>query len=297
MNRTVRFVATLLRSPLGFIGFLLIGVFVLMALAAPWLSPYDPIQIDLANRLSPPDLAHWLGTDQSGRDVLSRIIWGSRASLLVGLCAASIGLIGGVALGILAGFYSGSLLDQVAMRIVDILFSIPLLVAAIAVVGIIGVGPLKLGPFLLPNETKIILLVGFLYIPWIARVTYAAALVESKADYVLARRAQGTSDWEIMFSDVLGNCLSPVIVQATLFVAIGIIVESSMSFVGLGVQPPQPSWGTMLADARGYVLSGEWWLQVFPGLAISLTVIGFNLVGDGLRDLLDPRKKTTALMV
>lgn len=297
MSSARRFALALFSSPLGFAGFFLVGAVLIVVMAAPLLATHDPIAIDLQNRLSPPSWSHLFGTDQAGRDVLSRVIWGSRASMLVGICAASIGLLGGVTLGLVAGFYSGTWLEQIVMRTMDFLFSIPLLVAAIAVVGIVGVGPMQFGPFDLPNETKIIFLVGFLYIPWVARVTYSVALVESKADYVLARRVQGAGDLEIMFSDVLGNCLSPVIVQATLFVAIGIIVESSMSFVGLGVQPPKPSWGTMLADARGYVISGEWWLQVFPGLAISLTVIGFNLVGDGLRDLLDPRKKTSVLMV
>ena len=280
----------------GLVGSVIILIVILTALLAPLLSPFNPVEIDLNNKLMAPSAMHLMGTDQSGRDILSRVIWGSRASLEVGILAVVIGLIGGVSLGMVAGYYSGRIIEQVIMRAVDALFSIPMLVWAIAIVGIVGVGPIEVGPISFPNEVKVILLVGFLYIPAIARVTFAAALVESKADYVLARRIQGATDLEIMLSEVLRNCWSPVIVQATLFVAIGIIVEASLSFVGLGVQPPKPSWGTMLADARGYVFSGEWWLPVFPGLAISIAVIGFNLLGDTLRDILDPRKTTSSLM-
>jgi peptide/nickel transport system permease protein len=291
--RTAR---NLVATPAGLAGASIIAIVILTAFLAPLLAPYDPVQIDLNNKLMAPSALHLMGTDQSGRDVLSRVIWGSRASLEVGILAVIIGLVGGVSLGTVAGYYSGRILEQVIMRAVDALFSIPMLVWAIAVVGIVGVGPIEIGPISLPNETKVILLVGILYVPAIARVTYAAVLVEAKADYVLARRVQGASDLEIMVGEVLRNCWSPVIVQATLFVAIGIIVEASLSFVGLGVQPPKPSWGTMLADARAYVFSGEWWLPAFPGLAISIAVIGFNLLGDALRDALDPRKTTSSLM-
>jgi peptide/nickel transport system permease protein len=284
------------RTRAGLIGSIIIAIVILTATLAPLIAPYDPVAIDLDKKLSPPSATHLMGTDQSGRDILSRVIWGSRASLQVGILAVVIGLIGGVSLGIVAGYYSGRIVEQIIMRAVDALFSIPMLVWAIAIVGVVGVGPIEIGPLSLPNETKVVLLVGFLYVPAIARVTYAAALVESKADYVLTRRIQGASDFEIMFDEVLRNCWSPVIVQATLFIAVGIIVEASLSFVGLGVQPPKPSWGTMLADARGYVFSGEWWLPVFPGIAISIAVIGFNLLGDALRDILDPRKTASSLM-
>jgi peptide/nickel transport system permease protein len=285
-----------LNNPLGLLGAAIIAAVIIMALLAPIIAPYDPVLVDLDNKLSPPSVVHLMGTDQSGRDILSRVIWGSRPSLMVGVLSVAIGMTGGVCLGLLAGYYSGTVLEQVIMRLIDGLFSIPLLVWAIAVVGIVGVGPIEIGPVALPNEAKVILLVGLLYIPAIARVMYSAAIVESKMEYVLARRAQGAGDLTIMVGEVLRNCWSPVIVQATLFVAIGIIVEASLSFIGLGAQPPKPSWGTMLADARGYVFSGEWWLPVFPGLAICFTVIGFNLIGDVLRDILDPRRTTTRLM-
>jgi peptide/nickel transport system permease protein len=143
-----------------------------------------------------------------------------------------------------------------------------------------------------PNETKVVVLIGFLYMPGLARVTYSVAQVEAVSDYVRARKSQGAGDFAIMFDEILRNCMSPVIVQATLLVAVGIVVEASVSFLGLGVQPPTPSWGNILADSRNYLFSGEWWLPVFPGLAISTTVIGFNLLGDSLRDVLDPRRST-----
>jgi peptide/nickel transport system permease protein len=180
------------------------------------------------------------------------------------------------------------------MRCMDGLASIPLLIWAIAIVGIVGVGPVQLGNWSLPNESKIVLLVGILYMPPLARVAYGAALLEARADYVTARRLQGARLWPVMLGDVLPNSLSPVIVQATLLIAVGIVVEASLSFVGLGVEPPAPSWGNMLADARQFIYSGAWWTYVCPGLAISVTVIGFNLLGDALRDTLDPRKSAGA---
>ena len=277
------------RRPEALAGLALVLGAVLMALLAPFIAPYDPLAIDLAQKLAPPSAAHWMGTDQTGRDILSRIIWGARPSLTVGVLAVTIGLIGGIAVGLSAGFVRGPW-EQAAMRTMDGLASIPMLIWAIAIVGIVGVGPAPIGPWTLPNESKIILLVGILYISPLARVTYGGAIVESSADYVRARRMQGAAGGAIMFGDVLPNCLSPVIVQATLLIAVGIVVEASLSFVGLGVEPPNPSWGGMLSDARKYIFSGEWWTYIFPGLAISLSVIGFNLLGDALRESLDPRR-------
>lgn len=277
------------RRPEACVGLALVLVAALTALLAPWIAPFDPLSIDLARKLAPPSAVHLMGTDQTGRDILSRIIWGARPSLTVGVLAVTIGTLGGVAIGLSAGYARG-LWEQAAMRTMDGLASIPMLIWAIAVVGIVGVGSVQLGPWMLPNESKIILLVGILYIPPLARVTYGGALTEANADYVRARRMQGAPRLAIMFGDVLPNCLSPVIVQATLLIAVGIVVEASLSFVGLGVEPPNPSWGGMLSDARKYIFSGEWWTYLFPGVAISLTVIGFNLLGDALREILDPRR-------
>jgi peptide/nickel transport system permease protein len=279
----------------GWLGAGIVGLIVLAAIFAPLIAPYDPLALNIEDRLAAPDMRHWLGTDQGGRDVLSRILFGARASLSVGIGAVLIGAAIGVSAGIFAA-YKGGLGEQIVMRIVDGVASIPLLVWAIAIVGILGVGPLPLGSLLLPNEVKIVVLVGCLFSPVFARVTYAVAKRIAGADYVRARFLQGASHWQIVIGDVLPNCLSPIIVQGTLLVAIGIVIEASISFVGLGVQPPQPSWGTMLSDARSAIYSGEWWLPVFPGLAISLTVVGFNLLGDAVRELFDPRSEARTLV-
>jgi peptide/nickel transport system permease protein len=280
--------AALLRSFSGCLGATLVALVLLMAVFAPLLAPADPIAVNLAAKLAAPSAAHWLGTDQTGRDLLSRILYGARPSLSVGILAVVIGLLGGCSIGLTAGYYRGWW-EQVAMRAMDGLASIPLLIWAIAVVGIVGVGPFQIGPWTLPNEAKITLLIGIFYMPPLARVTHGGALAEAASDYVSARRTQGASDRAIMLGDILPNCLSPVVVQATLLIAVGIIVEASLSFIGLGVEPPAPSWGSMLANARNFVFTGQWWMSVFPGLAISISVIGFNLLGDALRDALDPR--------
>jgi peptide/nickel transport system permease protein len=279
----------------GWLGAAIVVLMLLAAIFAPLVAPFDPVALDIEHRLSPPDLVHLLGTDQSGRDVLSRVIFGARASLTIGICAVLIGAFLGVSGGLFAAYRAG-IGEQVVMRVVDGIASIPLLVWAIAIVGVLGVGPLPLGPVVLPNEIKIVVLVGCLFSPVFARVTHAVAKRVVAADFVRARRLQGASHWRIALGDVLPNCLSPIIVQATLLVAIGIVIEASISFVGLGVQPPQPSWGSMLSDARGAIYSGEWWLPVFPGLCISLTVMGLNLLGDAVREFFDPRSETRALV-
>ncbi|WP_428492775.1 ABC transporter permease [Rhodopila sp.] len=279
----------------GFIGAVLVLLIVADGLAAPLIAPYDPLAVDMTASLLEPGSGHLFGTDQAGRDVLSRVIWGGRASLEVSVLAMVIGCTGGISLGLLAGFFSGGWLEQLLMRLLDAMAAIPLLIWAIALVGILGVGPFTVVGITFGNEVKLLVLLGVLYVPTLARITHASALAESRANYVAARRLQGVGSLRIMISDVLPNCLSPVIVQATLLLAIGIIIEASVSFVGLGVQPPDPSWGNMLADARNYLFSGEWWLSVFPGAAISLSVVAFNLLGDGLRDALDPRHTTQAL--
>jgi peptide/nickel transport system permease protein len=291
----IRRLIALCGGPAGVIGACLVLLIVIDGLAAPLIAPYDPLQVDMTQVLEEPSAAHLFGTDQAGRDVLSRVIWGGRSSLEVSTLAVVIGCLGGITLGLLAGYFNGGWLEQLLMRILDAMAAIPLLIWAIALVGILGVGSFSIAGITFGNEVKLLSLLGVLYIPTLARITYATALGEVRNNYVAARRLQGVGGLRIMLSDVLPNCLSPVIVQATLLLAIGIIIEASVSFVGLGVQPPQPSWGNMLADARNYLFSGEWWLSVFPGAAISLSVVAFNLLGDGLRDALDPRHTAQAL--
>jgi peptide/nickel transport system permease protein len=295
VRRSVRCVAAATGGGAGLVGGVLILLLIGGAAFAPWIAPYDPLHVDVLSALQPPDATHLFGTDQSGRDVLSRVIWGGRASLEVSVFAVVIGCCGGVMLGLMAGFFSGGWLEQALMRVLDAMASIPLLIWAIALVGILGVAPVRIAGMQFGNEVKLMALLGVLYMPNLARITYTTALSEARANYVDAHRLQGVGAMRIMLSDVLPNCLSPVIVQATLLLAIGIVIESSVSFVGLGVQPPQPSWGNMLADARNYLLTGEWWLSVFPGAFISISVIAINLLGDSLRDVLDPRHRTSTV--
>jgi peptide/nickel transport system permease protein len=292
-----RLIGAMGRHPTGFVGLLFVAAVTFAAVLAPVLSPADPLALDLTARLAPPSASHLLGTDQAGRDLLSRIIWGSRGSLLISLGAVLAGSLVGVTLGLIAGYKNGSLLELVITRVFDVLFSIPLLILAIALIGIVGTGPVAIGPFLVGDHAKLIALIALSFTPALGRITYAAALVEAKSDYIRAKRAQGASWADLAFVEILPNAIGPVIVQATLFVGVAIIVEASLSFVGLGVQPPAPSWGTMLADARNYIFSGEWWIALFPGLAICLTVVGFNLIGDALRDLLDPRGRARAAFI
>ena len=275
-------------NPTGALGAFLIAIILAISVCAPIVAPFDPLAGNFAAALAAPSAAHWAGTDQFGRDILSRLIWGSRVSLLVAIGSTFIGLLGGVTLGTIAGYYRGWL-ESLIMRSMDILFSIPLIVVAVAVIGIVGVSAIKLGPFRFGNEWKVVALLGISYIPPLARITHGAVRAEREEPYVLARLASGATHFRIMLDEVLRNCLSPIIVQATLFSGVAVIVEAALSFLGLGVQPPRPSWGNMLNDGRDYILSGQWWLQVFPGVAISLTVVGFNLLGDALRDVLDPK--------
>ena len=291
LNRAVR----MLGGAPGCWGGAIVLFIVACAVLAPLIAPHSPLDINLQHKLEPPGAAFWFGTDQAGRDVFSRVIWGARPSLQIGLAAVVIGALGGVTLGLCAGYYAGGWFEQAIMRSLDAMAAIPLLIWAIAVIGIVGVGSVHVGPFTFQNEAKVTVLLGALYVPGLARITHASAKAESRSDYVSARRLQAVAEWRIMLGDVLRNCAPPVIVQATLLVAVGIIVEAAVSFVGLGVQPPASSWGTMLAEARNFLFSGDWWLSLFPGLAISVTVIGFNLLGDGLRDVLDPRRNTALL--
>jgi len=286
------FLSALANTKTGLFGAFVVLLMFFLAIFAPWIAPYDPTLIDVPNRLQPPNLSHWMGTDLAGRDVLSRLMWGARPSLQVGVLAVLIGMPGGIVIGLIAGFYRGSLLETILMRATEIIAAVPLLIVAVAIVGILGVNPIDLGFFTITNEIKIVFVLGILYIPGLARVVFAVASTEAVSDYIRARKTQGVRDFSLIFGDVLPNCLSVVTVWATLLTAGGVLAEAGLSFVGLGVQPPDASWGVMLSEARKFIFSGEWWLLFFPGLAISITVIGFNLFGDALRDILDPRHYT-----
>jgi peptide/nickel transport system permease protein len=283
--------------PSGAVGLGLITLVLMAGILAPILPIADPNALNLAHRLQAPGGEFLLGTDQAGRDLLSRIVWGSRESIVIALGAVGLASLLGVTLGLIAGYWNGSLVEMVITRVFDMLFSVPLLVLAIAVMGIIGTSDIHVLGIEISNTTKLTGLIALSFTPALGRIAYASSLVEARADYVRAKKAQGAGWVELVLIEILPNAIPPVIVQATLFVGVAIIVEASLSFVGLGVQPPTASWGTMLADARTYIFSGQWWVAVIPGLVICTTVVGFNLIGDALRDVLDPRGRARSVFV
>jgi ABC-type dipeptide/oligopeptide/nickel transport system permease subunit len=279
------------RNKMAVVGAVLVVLVALMALLAPILSVYDPNETDPYNPITAPSMKHPFGTDNLGRDVLARVIYGARVSMQVALSVVAIAVLIGVPLGSIAGYWSGTKLDEGIMRVLDIFLAFPSTVLAIAVMGVMGVKPTPIGPFNLGNIGKIVLVMGVVFAPRFARVVRSVFLRERAEQYVEAAHSIGESNVRIIFSEILPNSVVPIIVQATYYMAIAILVEASLSFLGIGIAPPAASWGSMLADARAYVISGEWWFSVFPGAAILLTMAGFNLLGDGLRDALDPRTR------
>ena len=254
-------------------------VLVLMAVFAPYIAPYDPIDQSLEDRLQAPSLEHVFGTDDFGRDILSRIMYGSRISLRIALISTSIALTLGTALGLLAG-YRGGLPDAIAMRLVDIMLAFPSILLAIAIVAITG-----------PGIDNVILAVSIVMIPQFARLVRASALTVRETAYVEAARALGARDRRIVFRHVLPNCMAPLIVQSTLSMATAILDAAGLSFLGLGAQPPTPEWGSMLSGGRELLLNAPW-VMTFPGLAIFCVVLGLNLFGDGLSEALDPNRSS-----
>jgi peptide/nickel transport system permease protein len=266
-------------------GLIVVAVVVLTAIAAPLLSPFDPIEQDLGDlRLKAPafrDSAgrlHLLGTDHLGRDLLARVIYGARPALLVGFAAVAISGVLGMAAGLVAGYFGGRL-DDVLMRLADIQLAFPFILLAIAVIGVLG-----------PSLQTIIIVIGVSSWVVYARIVRGAVLTLREREFVQAALALGGGDGRVVLRHILPNVFTPWLVVATLDMARVIVIESALSFLGLGVQPPTPTWGGMLADGRVYI-STAWWLATFPGLAILITVLGINLFGDGLRDTLDPRLK------
>lgn len=264
------------KNHLAVIGGGLLAVFLVMALFAPLLAPYDPLAQDLYNRLKPPSLDHPFGTDDFGRDILSRVIYGSRISLRIGVVAVVIALALGTAIGLVAGYWGG-VLDQLLMRLMDLLLAFPSILLAIGIVAILG-----------PGLENAMLAIGLVAVPQYARLVRASALSVREMDYVQASRALGSGHMRILLVAILPNCLAPLIVQATLGLATAILDAAGLSFLGLGAQPPMPEWGAMLSNGRELIVRAPWVLT-FPGLAIFFTVLAFNLFGDGLRDSLDPK--------
>ena len=265
-----------LSNPLALTGFIIIIMIFLLAMLAPFIAPYDPNDINVKAILVGPSVQHWMGTDGLGRDVSSRMLHGGRISLLVGLVAVGISTAIGILLGAIAGFYRGWI-DVFIMRLVDVMLSIPSFFLILAVIA-----------FLTPSIINIMIVIGLTSWMGVTRLVRAEFLSLCEREYVLASRTLGARDYRLIFTHLLPNSLTPIIVSAVLGVAGAVLMESGLSFLGLGVQAPQASWGNILTDGKEYI-QFAWWLSLFPGLAILITVLGYNLLGEGLRDALDPR--------
>ncbi len=273
-----RTLATLFRNRLAVAGGILVLLVFVLSIGAPLLAPYDPSAIDIKQILVGPCRAHLLGTDDLGRDVLTRMLWGGRVSLEVGFVAVGIATLCGVVLGSLAGYYGGWV-DSLIMRAVDVMLSIPTIFLVLAVIAVLA-----------PSIVNIMIVIGLTSWMEPARLIRAEFISLKERDFVIAARALGAGDVRIILRHVLPNGLSPIFVSATLGVGGAILIESALSFLGLGVQPPTPSWGSLLAAGKDNI-SIAWWLSAFPGLAILITVLGYNLLGEGIRDALDPRQQ------
>ncbi len=277
MSPARRNLRAFLRHKGGVLGSLLVILFALIALTADLIAPYDPLKQDLRQRLQPPSGEHWLGTDDFGRDVLSRVLHGSRVSLRLGLVAVAVALVVGGSIGLLAGYYGGAF-DLFGMRIMDLMLAFPSILLSIVVVAILG-----------PSLTNAMIAVGIMAVPQYARIVRGSVLAVRGLEYVQASRALGAADPRILARAILPNVAGPIIVTASLGLATAILDAAGLSFLGLGAQPPIPEWGSMLSQGRELVLVAPWVLTA-PGVAVFLAVLGFNLVGDALRDLLDPRR-------
>ncbi len=265
------------RRKAAMVGLVVFGLFVLLALAAPWIAPYDPLKTNFLLVRKPPSGLHWFGTDEIGRDVLSRVVWGARASLLAGVVSVAIALAIGVPLGLLSGYAKGWV-DGVLMRVTDGLLACPALILAIAMAAFLG-----------PSLTNAMIAIGLTAMPVFIRLTRGQVLAVTVEDYVEAARALGNPPLRIAVRHVLPNILPPVMVQATLAMAAAVTAEAALSFLGLGQQPPAPSWGSMLNTARNFIGQAPW-MSWWPGLAIVAVVLALNLLGDGLRDAFDPKE-------
>lgn len=264
------------KQRLGLIGGGILCMLLLVALLAPVFAPYDPLAQDLYQRLQSPSTDHWFGTDDFGRDILSRIVYGSRISLRIGLIAISLALTGGTLFGLVAG-YRGGMVDMLIMRLMDLMLAFPSILLAIAIVAVIG-----------PGIENAILAVSIVLVPQFARLVRSSVLTVREATYVEAARALGATESRLLFYSILPNCTAPLIVQTTLGMGTAILDAAGLSFLGMGAQPPVPEWGAMLSGGRELLLRAPW-VMTFPGLAIFTVVLGLNLFGDGLRDALDPK--------
>jgi peptide/nickel transport system permease protein len=264
------------KNKTSWVGLILLAIMVTVALLAPWLAPYNPVEQHIVHRLQPASAAYWLGTDQYGRDILSRIIWGSRISLTVGVFSILLGMVLGGAFGLLAG-YKGGLLDNLIMRVMDVFMSFPTLILGLLIVAVLGA-----------SLTNLIVAIALTVAPRFARIARAPTVTVKERDFVEAGRAMGFSDLRIMVVHILPNIIGEILVMASLWIATAVRIEASLSFIGLGVKPPIPTWGGMIREGFEFILDAPW-LSVYPGVVILITVFAFNMLGDGLRDALDPK--------
>jgi len=272
------FFSVFLENKAAVVGGLIILFYIFIAIFAPVLAPYHPHEINLDNKLTPPSIEHWMGTDDKGRDILSRILYGSRLSMGVGFAAVIFGAFFGISLGLIAGYY-GKWIDSIIMRCMDVLLAFPGILLALAIVSALG-----------PSLVNVTIAVGAFSVPLFARIVRGSTLEVKQLEYIDAIRSLGAKDGTIIFKHILPNILSPIIVQGTLRVATAILSAAGLSFLGLGAQPPSSEWGTMLSSGRDFLFTAPY-IAIFPGLAIAFLVLGFNIFGDGLRDAFDPRMK------
>jgi ABC-type dipeptide/oligopeptide/nickel transport systems, permease components len=270
-----RFLRRLLKRRTVAAGLIVLTIFVLLAVLAPWIAPYSPTKLSIVNRLKPPSELFWFGTDEFGRDVFSRTIYAGRLSLLVGAAVVALSAVIGVTMGLLAGFFQR--LDTPIARLIDAMMAFPDILLAIALVAALG-----------PSLTTVIVALSIVYSPRLARIVRASTLVIRELPYVEAAKALGISTFHIMTRHVLRNLVSPILVQGTFLFASAMLAEAGLSFLGLGVSPEIPTWGTMISAGRQYIGQADW-MTYFPGFAIILSVLSLQMVGDGLRDMLDPR--------
>lgn len=279
VSRARETLQTLMANRLAVAGLIVLTLLVFVGIFGEAIAPYGINDIDIPNRLTGPSADHWFGTDDLGRDVFSRVIIAARVSLQVGFIAVGFALVVGVPIGLISGYYRGAV-DSALMRMMDVLFSFPAILLAIAILAVLG-----------PGVGNAMIAIGLVYTPIFARITRGSVLVVSEEVYIRAAQSLGARNRRIIFRHVLPNVMAPIIVQTTLSLAFAILSEAALSFLGLGVQPPNPAWGRMLAEGRNFFEQAPW-MGIFPGLAILVTVMAFNFVGDGLRDALDPKQKS-----
>jgi len=269
----------LFQNKFGVLGGIFLFILVILAIFAPWLAPFNPTKQDYMSVLQGPSATHWFGTDSLGRDILSRVIYGARVSLKAGIISVGIALVIGIPIGLISGYFKGFWDEYIIMRITDAMLSFPSLVLALTLAAVLGAG--------LNNA---MIAIGLVYTPTFIRLVRGVVLAEREREYVEAARSSGIRHWRVMLFHILPNSWAPIMVQATLSVAGAILSEASLSFLGLGTQPPTPSWGAMLSEGQGYLVQAPW-MSIWPGIFIFLAVMSINVFGDAVRDMLDPKLK------